>query len=240
MSEWLFDQGNTRLKYVRREAIDTPDAVHAIHNTDTRIALPEDVHGSVAWMSMVTPRPRQTALLDVLTQRFDRIQIARTPSVFDGLRIAYAEPAHLGVDRFLAMLAARHWQRGPLLVVGVGTAVTIDMIDADGLHRGGSIAPSPALMRESLHARAPQLPLAGGNYAAFATDTADALASGCIGAALGLIEHRRAQSPHDTVLLLHGGGAEALHPHLPHAQLLQALVLHGLARWADVLSAPAA
>ena len=74
------------------------------------------------------------------------------------------------------------------LVCGVGTALTIDLIDADGRHLGGRIAPSPTLMREVLHARAPQLPETGGDYVDFAADTEDALASGCEGAALALIE----------------------------------------------------
>jgi len=69
-----------------------------------------------------------------------------------------------------------------------------------------------ALMREVLHERAPQLPVQGGAYADFAADTEDALASGCEGAALALIEssrdaaqHRLGQRP---TLLLHGGGAQ--------------------------------
>ena len=76
----------------------------------------------------------------------------------------------------------------PALVVAVGTALTIDLLDADGRHRGGRIAPSPALMREALHARATHLPVGGGTYAEFADDTEAALASGCEGAALALIE----------------------------------------------------
>src|SRR5690606_42114445 len=66
-------------------------------------------------------------------------------------------------------------EAGAALVVGVGTALTIDWLDAHGRHRGGRIAPSPMLMRAALHARAVQLPAAGGSYAEFAGDTVDAL-----------------------------------------------------------------
>jgi len=114
----------------------------------------------------------------------------------------------------------------------------LDLIDADGLHLGGRIAPSPTLMREVLHARAPQLPIEGGDYQEFASDTEDALASGCDGAALGLIERslaaaqgRLGAAPR---LLLHGGGAEALAARLPNATLVASLVLEGLAIWAAV------
>uniref|UniRef100_UPI00358E2AEA type III pantothenate kinase n=1 Tax=Klebsiella pneumoniae TaxID=573 RepID=UPI00358E2AEA len=78
---------------------------------------------------------------------------------------------------------------------GVGTALTIDLLDADGQHHGGRISASPTTMREALHARAVQLPATGGGYSEFANDTADALASGCDGAAVALVE-RSAQHAH--------------------------------------------
>ena len=114
--------------------------------------------------------------------------------------------------------------------------MTIDLVDGDGRHRGGRIAPSPTLMREMLHARATQLAPMGGTYAEFADDTEDALASGCEGAALALVERSVAEAARllrtQPRLLLHGGGADALHAHLKDAHLRPALVLEGLARWA--------
>jgi len=114
--------------------------------------------------------------------------------------------------------------------------LTIDLLDADGLHHGGRIAASPTTMREALHARAVQLPPTGGDYSEFANDTADALASGCDGAAVALIERSRAQATrllgHVPALLVHGGGAPALMPLLEDAHYQPALVLDGLARWA--------
>ena len=120
-------------------------------------------------------------------------------------------------------------------MVGIGTALTIDVLDADGGHRGGRIAPSPRLMREALHAHAAALPEAGGAYAEFADDTAPALASGCEGAAIALVERSLAQA---TTLLgaapslrLHGGGAATLRPLLPAHDWVPDAVLRGLARW---------
>ncbi len=122
-----------------------------------------------------------------------------------------------------------------VLVVGVGTALTLDLVDAAGRHRGGRIAPSPQLMRQALHARAAQLPERGGAYAEFADDTADALASGCEGAALALIE-RSLHAARDLLgvtpaLRLHGGGGEALRAHLPAHAWVPDAVLQGLACW---------
>jgi type III pantothenate kinase len=242
--DWLFDLGNTRLKCAPLHADGSfGDVLAAAHGgVDPALAcatlLP--AQGNVAYLASVASPALTVGLLDALTQRFQRISIARTQRAFAGVRIAYADPRKLGVDRFLALLGA-HARGTPALVVAVGTALTVDLLDADGRHRGGRIAPSPALMREALHARAEHLPVIGGTYAEFADDTETALASGCEGAALALIERSRngAGELLETVplLLLHGGGAPELLPHLRDACHAPRLVLEGLARWARVESA---
>jgi type III pantothenate kinase len=239
MSEWLFDLGNTRLKCAPLQGDGTIGAAIAIAHDGVAFApgwdaqLPARI--DAACLGSVAAPPLTLALLDALTRRCKRISIARTQAALAGVRIAYARPQHLGVDRFLGLLAAHARGARPWLVVGIGTAVTIDLLAADGRHHGGRIAPSPTLMREALHARAPHLPVAGGDYAEFAADTADALASGCEGAALGVIERSLAAASAllaDTPrLLLHGGGAQSLLPHLVQAEHAPMLVLEGLARW---------
>jgi type III pantothenate kinase len=240
MSEWLFDLGNSRLKCAPLQGDGAIGAVVGIDHDGAAFAhgweqlLPERI--DAAFVCSVASSALTLALLDVLTRRCGRISIARTQPVLAGVRIAYAQPHRLGVDRFLALLAAHARAPQAWLVVGVGTALTIDLLAADGCHHGGRIAPSPTLMREALHARAPQLPATGGMYGEFAADTIDALASGCEGAALGLIDRSVAAATallaEPPRLLLHGGGARALMPHLPHAGHAPALVLEGLARWA--------
>jgi type III pantothenate kinase len=242
MNTWLFDLGNSRLKFV--EANDQLDRIRHVDHDGVGFAngweqqLP--ARFDTAWIASVGAPGLATALVDALCSRCRRISFVRTQRSFAGVRIAYAEPSRLGVDRFLALLAARARAGAPSLVVGVGTALTIDLIDADGLHRGGRIAPSPTLMRDSLHARAPQLPARGGSYAPFADETASALASGCEGAALALIAQsaQAAKAMLGTAprVLLHGGGAAALHPALDDAMLAPALVIEGLASWARALA----
>lgn len=241
MSAWLFDLGNTRLKCA--PVIDGKvGEVIALPHREADLAaalagaLPSRI--DVAYVASVANESLRVALLQALVQRARRISLARTQAAFADFRIAYARPHKLGVDRFLAMLAAHANHDGPVLLCGVGTALTIDLIDAQGHHVGGRIAPSPALMREVLHARAPQLPVEGGRYADFATDTEDALASGCDGAARALIESSRdaahrllGQRPR---LLVHGGGADLLIEGLPDATRAPSLVLEGLAIWARV------
>ena len=242
MSRWVFDLGNSRLKYASLDATGQLGEIVAIAHDGRKFAddglarLPTRM--AAASVASVAPAALRVALLDALTQRCKRISLACTQRRFGAIGIAYAQPQRLGVDRFLALLAAHARGHRDALVVGVGTALTIDWIDADGRHRGGRIAPSPGLMRAALHARAAQLPEHAGDYVEFADDTADALASGCIGAALALVErslqHATAQAGTPPDLLLHGGGRAALLERLPAAIDAPALVLEGLAQWAQV------
>lgn len=246
MVEWLFDLGNTRLKCAPLRTDGGVGEGFAVAH-DGR-ALPADwlqrlpTRIDAVMLASVAAPALRVALLSALAGRCGRVVRVATPHRFGDLRIAYAVPQRLGVDRFLALLGAR--TRVPdaaCLVVGVGTATTIDLLDAAGVHRGGRIAPSPALMRESLHRRAPHLPATGGHYRAFADDTDDALASGCEGAVRALV----AASVDDACRLLgasprvfvHGGGAEAILAGVPRAESSPHLVLEGLARWATALRA---
>ena len=63
-----------------------------------------------------------------------------------GVRCAYADPARLGVDRWVAVLAAYHAAHGAACVLDAGTAVTFDAVAADGRHLGGLIFPGARQM----------------------------------------------------------------------------------------------
>ncbi len=240
MSRWLLDLGNSRLKCAPLHDDGRVGEVVALGHDESAFAvalrevLPE--RGVSACLASVASPALTQGVLEVLARRFQRISIARVQSAFAGVRIGYAQPSQLGVDRFLALVAARARRPVPWLVVGVGTAVTVDLLDADGGHRGGRIGPSPRLMREALNRAAAHLPAEGGEYAEFAACTEDALASGCEGAAIGLVERSLAQAQallgETPALLLHGGGAEALAARLPGVTLAPSLVMEGLAVWA--------
>ena len=243
MTQWVFDLGNSRVKCAPLQADGTLGNVFAFAYDEGLIAalaraVPADAprEAAEAILASVASPARTALVVDWLTTRFGAVSIARTQSSLAGVRIAYDEPARMGVDRFLALLAARRRGARPWLVVGVGTATTIDLLDAQGRHHGGRIAPSPHLMREALHTAAAQLPAMGGHYVEFATGTVDALASGCDGAALGLVERSLRQARdalgEPPALLWHGGGAAALAASLQAGEMAPALVLEGLAVWA--------
>lgn len=241
MSVWLFDLGNTRLKCAPLTDGRVGDVVVLPHReADLPAAMAQALPArfDAAHVASVASESLRVALLQALAQHTRRISLARTQAALAGLRIAYAQPHKLGVDRFLAMLAAHQRFKEAILLCGVGTALTVDLVDAQGQHRGGRIAPSPTLMREALHARAPHLPAEGGAYLDFAADTEDALVSGCEGAAIALIEASLAAARRATGaaprLLLHGGGVEDIAARLPQAMVEPTLVLDGLAIWAGI------
>jgi len=216
---WLIDLGNTRLKWARAGALEHGET-HALAHDGTVDAGSLDAAfaairpGDHAWIASVAS-PALTAAVEVALHRCGAtVMRATTQPACAGVRIAYADPSRLGVDRFLALLAAHARGQGAWLIVGVGTALTIDLLDANGVHRGGLIAPSPTLMREALAQRAPHLPVAGGEVVDFASDTADALASGAILSARALVARslRAARRRLEATpgLLIAGGGAQAL------------------------------
>jgi type III pantothenate kinase len=240
MKHWLFDLGNSRLKCaVLEEHGRMGETIAFGHDESTFAAALQDAlpeRETSACLASVASPALTASVLDVLTTRFRSISIARTQRAFAGVRIAYDRPAKLGVDRFLALVAAHARATKPWLIAGVGTALTVDLLDAQGRHHGGRIGPSPRLMREALHRAAAHLPAQGGEYREFADDTEDALASGCDGAALGLIDRSLQQAARllgeTPALLLHGGGADALLAQLAPAEYAPSLVLEGLAQWA--------
>lgn len=77
-------------------------------------------------------------------------EFARSGQFCAGVSNAYQEPTQLGVDRWLGMLASYQALNSALLVVSVGTAVTLDELDDGGVHVGGYILPGPQLMLDAL------------------------------------------------------------------------------------------
>lgn len=239
----LLDLGNTRLKWALR------------HGDDWRasgaVGWHEDVAGTLAaaWSGQSPPEavfgasvvdaPREASVAACVASAFGRApHWLRTPAEACGVRNAYAEPQRLGVDRFLAMVAARADGLAPCVLAGAGTALTLDALAADGRHLGGLIAPGPRLMQQSLLGATAQVrPAHAGTIVEAADNTADAVASGCWLAAAALIERFAARMAPALggapALRLGGGDAEALLPllNLP-AQLAHDSVLHGLAVWA--------
>lgn len=156
-----------------------------------------------------------------------------------GVRCGYAEPGHLGADRWAALLGARGLTDGACLVVDAGSALTIDAMGPGGRHLGGWIIPGLAMMLESMEARTGDLRAlrqasAGVPAATFPADTGPAMDEGIRLAAVGAVRlaHSRLEGECAAAarLLLTGGDAAALLNQLVGAEHWPDLVLRGLAR----------
>ena len=87
-----------------------------------------------------------------LTRRYGvAVERAVTTSALAGVVCGYDEPASMGVDRWLALIAAWREFGRALVVADFGTAITVDFVDADGQHEGGYIVPGIGLARSALN-----------------------------------------------------------------------------------------
>jgi type III pantothenate kinase len=82
----------------------------------------------------------------------DKIFIAKTLPSNSGLTLCYKSPKSLGVDRWLAMLAAINIAPKGCVVIDAGSALTIDIVNESKVHVGGYIVPGLQMMRNSLFA----------------------------------------------------------------------------------------
>jgi len=244
----LIDIGNSRLKWatvVSGEIAVRGALAHA--NTLIGDALAHE------WAAL--PPVRQIYVASVAPLAFDtEIEICvrsrfgidadfvRSPAAALGVRSAYADPQRLGVDRFLGLAAIHASTPRAQVLVGVGTAMTLDAIDTDGANLGGWILPAPALMRESVLARTARVGVSDGQLVEFADNTADGLWSGTLHAARGAVERLVANTARELgtwpAVVLTGGGADEIAPLLPGAELRADLVIEGLALWAVAAQAP--
>lgn len=228
------DAGNTRLKWGIRVADDW---------------LAQGVLAHTAIASLAAQLPAQPTHLLACNVAGDEVAAAieafaarlsvpaawfRSSPAAAGVTNGYATPAQLGADRWAALIGARHLHTGPALVVMAGTATTIDVLSAAGQFRGGLILPGLDLMRSALARNTAGLPEACGQFAALPTNTDDAIVSGALQATLGAIErmavHACRPANADFCVVLSGGAADALAPHLVlPVRRIEHLVLEGLA-----------
>jgi type III pantothenate kinase len=141
---WLIDIGSSRMKWqVRSEA----GTVLAEGRDDgsaasAQPALPSRPPAEV-WLARVGPETRERALVDWLRDRHGDVPVHRVRPHIEGpagLRLDY-DHRQLGADRYCALLGVLARSREPAVVIDAGTAVTLDLLAADGRHLGGYIVP---------------------------------------------------------------------------------------------------
>ena len=164
------------------------------------------------------------------------VELARVIRHWGNLEIFYQEPERLGVDRWLAMLAATANTSSASVTVDCGTALTVDMVDAQGKHQGGYIVPglrlSATALEEHTAIRLGLLPETADTAPGHSTDAA--VFNGVLAMLLGLIERAMRQSNmNSATLFITGGDAPrfipALHSTGFSPRHLEGMVLDGLA-----------
>lgn len=140
------------------------------------------------------------------------VNYALVSAEFAGIKNAYQDFETFGVDRWLAMLAAFRSAKSAVCVVDCGSAITVDLIHADGQHEGGFIVPGLQLMQRSLGEHTANLnyyPQSNINIES-GTNTAVAINHGVLLMALGMLEKVNLNWGADRSWYLTGGDAAIL------------------------------
>ncbi len=190
------DQGNTALKWrlcssaacAGVEGRDDDDALMNLHRALSNIG-----HRSVdeVWLANVAGVEK----LDQLTVALQKIckNTIRPLSVerhLAGVTPAYKDLSSLGVDRWLTMLAAHQDYVGASLIISLGTALTVDLLDASGRHLGGLIAPGWQIVKSTLQHRVADIVAQPSvlNFAGLGASTEDCVQNGASFMVLSFIE----------------------------------------------------
>ena len=248
MSFLALDVGNTRLKWM---LFDHP--APGARALAQGVAFLEQIDrlAETAWASL--PEPQSTLGCIVASPGVrNRVQEQMSlwkleprwvvPSAAEaGLRNGYEHPSRLGADRWVAMIGARQRMlaqtRGqpprPILLVMVGTAVTVEAIDAQGRFLGGLILPGHGIMLRALESGTAGLHVPTGQVCKFPTNTSDALTSGgtyaTAGACERMYQHLAALEAQPPLCLLTGGAGWKMLPAMTRPfELVESLIFDGL------------
>lgn len=230
MMRLLIDAGNTNIKLMRADgALRLPcDSLSVRRAAELDFNAYDGVQqvwvSNVAGAGVAQQITAACAKLH-LTPQFITAQAGQC-----GVKNGYENPVQLGCDRWAALIAAWHHVGRACLVVGSGTATTVDALSDEGEFIGGLILPGIALMQRSLAAATAGLQDGSGSYAAFPRNTADAMFSGALQASCGAIMRQHALlGVADAPVLLSGGAACLLSAHLDlEIRMMDNLVLQGL------------
>ena len=244
------DVGNTRLKWAMYDAACTDAAVlaHGVEFLDNieRLAegswadLPEPTHmlGCVVAGDAVRRRVQEQMEIWNVSANW----VVSSPSEA-GLTNGYDHPSRLGTDRWIAMIGAWHHvltqgRQRPVIVVMVGTAVTVEAIDASGKFLGGLILPGHGIMLRALEAGTAGLHVPTGEVSAFPTNTSDALTSGgtyaIAGAVERMVQHVIAHCGEEPACVMTGGAGWKMMPSMTRPfELVENLIFDGLLHIAE-------
>lgn len=243
------DAGNTRVKWrVTRAPHDEPSTLPSEgfylmteNTTDHDLEFCRYLSGlGLAGMERVLaanvrgPGFRQALTDCALSEWGIRPQFAEPLRFCAGVTNGYDSPELLGVDRWLALLAAYDTTRQDCRILNCGTTITLDLVDANGVHLGGYIVPGLQMMRQGLQTKVPRLVSEddGFNSTLPGRNTSAAICHGILAMSLGFIELIKKSDEKSGLLprwVISGGDAELIKSQLDwNVELEPSLVMDGL------------
>ena len=245
MTFLALDVGNTRLKWAQYDSPTSGARLLAqgavfLENIDklaegdwNRIAAPGKILGCIVAGDAIKRRVvEQLDLWDIQPH-----WVVSSPQEA-GVTNGYDHPARLGADRWVAMIGARHrlMSRGvhkPCVVVMVGTAVTVEAIDAEGKFLGGIILPGHGIMLRALESGTAGLHVPTGEVCDSPTNTSDALTSGgtfaIAGAVQRMVDNVTRHCGQAPECIMTGGAGWKMAPSMSvNVELVESLIFDGL------------
>lgn len=232
------DVGNSRIKW-RLLAADTMTVSAAGHVpgfSELQEVGELDAPITLARMCSVRSGEVNAQIGDWIASRYGvELQRAVVTQSCGGVTNQYVDVSRLGIDRWLAMLAAYKRCGGACVIVDAGTAFTVDLLDAQGLHLGGYILPGLSLMRSSLESTTAIRLTPGFQGRAETTghSTDAAVANGTLTALLALVTqvmNSDGMRQLGAKLYFTGGDAElcSVHAAIEGSEVVPSLVFDGL------------
>jgi type III pantothenate kinase len=242
-----FDQGNTRIKWrLRAENTTVAEgaAAQASDDVSATLAAIESRYGSgiqaIQCASVAGSQARHALLSGVESIWPGMVWVARTQAKVQlgeaTVVNSYADVSAMGVDRWLAIVAAvREFYGRPILVVDAGSALTLEAIAPNGQHLGGYIVPGSQMMHKALFAGTGQVKITLDMHSAEAgpgVNTQSAVNNGIYAMSIGLVESViawiSARCSEQPQMVITGGGRQAFADYFKAAQVRPDLVLDGL------------
>lgn len=148
----------------------------------------DPVHEGVIAVSSVKPVWTQLVEQTVKEALHENIQLIGRDVPLP-METGMDNPLQVGTDRMVAAAAAYAVVEDAVAIADFGTAITIDLVDEDGVFRGGVIAPGMAMGAKALHEQTAQLPLVQVHPVQdrYGVDTQQAINAGLFYGAAGLL-----------------------------------------------------
>lgn|SRR5690554_94551 len=139
------DIGNSRIKWRYLDSLGQPSETYYADNLDSflqQLANAGLFYSACRVSAVQSKQDHKEKLASLLDYHVTgTILFAESTVAVAGVRNGYSRPNELGVDRWLGVVAAYNATLDACIVIDAGTAITVDLVDQDGQHLGGLIAP---------------------------------------------------------------------------------------------------